>query len=119
MEKKNEKSEVSRLSFHVKTESINYLLDDKTPAYEKRFKSWAKNTHGEHLNNLADALLSATAMSMVTGSATKVAPNVSVDFLRGQTNGILMMLEFIKLYSSETTVNIEDEDYETLSDMLG
>lgn len=119
MEKKNEKSEVGSLRFHVKTQAVNYLLDDKTPAYEKRFKSWAKNTNGEHLHNLADALLSATATSMVTGNVNKIAPNISVDFLRGQTNGILMMLEFIKLYSSETVENPVDEEFETLADMLG
>jgi len=120
MGKKIEKSEIKSLRLHVKTQAINYLLDDKTPAYEKRFKSWAKNTQGEHLNNLADSILSVTAQAMVTGQVNKVAPNVSVDFLRGQTNGILMMLEFIRLYSSETVEITDDEEgYETLADMLG
>ena len=119
MEKNNEKSEIKSLRLHVKSQAVNYLLDDKTPAYEKRFKSWAKNTDGEHLHNLADSLLSVTAQAMVTGQASKIAPNVGVDFLRGQSNGILMMLEFIRLYSSETVEIAEDDDFETLADMLG
>jgi predicted component of viral defense system (DUF524 family) len=120
MEKNKQKSEVAALRFHVKTQAVNLLLDGKTPAYEKRFKSWAKNTDGEHLHNMADAILSSTAYAMVTGSATKIAPNVNVDFLRGQTNGILMVLDIIKTYASETgEVTSEDEEYATLADMLG
>jgi len=119
MEKNKQKSETSSLNFYVRTQAVNHLLDGKTPAYEKRFKSWAANTNGEHLHNLADSILSATAIAMVTGEATKVAPNVGVDYLRGQTNGILMMLEFIRLYASETVTVTEDEEYESLADMLG
>ena len=120
MEKKKPENKLNTLRFYVKTQGVNYLLHGKSPKYEERFKSWARNTQGEHLTNLADALLSATAKGMVTGQIDALTPNVSVEFLRGQTNGILMFLDIIKEYASETLPDQDqvNEDYQSLADSL-
>lgn len=90
--------------FKVHLTAGNLLLHDKTPGYEKRFKSWAKSTQGEHLTNLVSALLSALAYQTITKQG-------NVDHLRGQADGIILISEWIQQYASETKIiNAEEED---------
>lgn len=84
--------------FVVHTEAIDALFHGKTPAYAKRFKSWAQKTQGEHLDNLVNALLSNLAFTIATGSKT----GASDERLRGRAEGILLIKEYIKTYASGT-----------------
>ncbi len=95
-------NEEFRVQFEAST--LNLLLSGKTPKYEERFKAWARNTQGEHLNNLTDALLSAIAYATITRKD-------DVDYLRGQAQGVIIMHEWIKQFGSETgKVEEEEED---------
>lgn len=95
--------------FQVHYNAFDLLMHGKTPKYGDRFKSWARATQGEHLNNLIDALLSAVAYKTIT--STQGQAEKSVDFRRGQADGIILMGEWIKTYASETkTINEEEED---------
>ncbi len=100
--KSEEKDKKDARPLTVRVRVSNLLFDGKTPGYEKRFKSWAKGTYGEHLENLVDALLSSLAQVMVTGKANADFPDSSVEFLRGEANGILLVADYIRTHASET-----------------
>lgn len=100
------------LRFNVKSNATNLLFHGKSPKYPARFSSWAKNTSGEHLDNLVDAFLSGIAFPIATGKATHFAPNVKIDYLQGMAQGVLMFQEFVKLYASETKPSDETEQDE-------
>ena len=120
-EKKTEKEEnnsenlvqgLDQLRFVVKANATNLLFHGKSPKYPSRFQSWAKNTQGEHLENLVDAFLSGIAYPMATGRATHFAPNVDVEYLRGMAQGVLLFQEFIKIHASETKPSDDTEQDE-------
>lgn len=110
--------------FQVIANANDWLFDGKTPKYHIRFKSWAKNTNGEHLDNLVNALLSAVAYSMATGKVSAITQKDSIEHLRGMTQGILALQEYVRLYASETVaqsqqkkeeVEVEDEEDDVIS----
>lgn len=94
----------------VKTTAGNLLFHNKTDKYPQRFKSWAKNTNGEHLENLVDALLSAVAYAIATGKVTTTIRTESLDRVQGIADGILLVQEWIRVYASETRIITEDEE---------
>lgn len=119
MGEKNQKKEISleftQEHFTVTVEAIDALFHGKTPAYAKRFKSWATRTFGEHLDNLVNALLSNTAYTIATGSQQ----NVSDERLRGRVEGILLMREYIKTHASGTKEDSNTDPYaEDLADLI-
>lgn len=117
---KKPENEITALPFKVKAGAVNLLLHGKSPKYEERFKSWAKNTSGEHLNNLVDAMLSAVAYVIATGNKTDLVDEDNIDKLQGYSQGILLVREVIKLYSSETKEeNLSQDEYSSLLEMLG
>ena len=112
LENSNNLQDLDTVLFKVKSNAINVLLDNKTPKYKQRFQSWAKETHGEHFDNLVDALLTGIANVLVRGEHENIkgfSSNDSVIFLRGQVQGILTMQEWIRTYASESKI-ITDED---------
>lgn len=98
--------------FRVIANANDWLFDGKTPKYHVRFKSWAKNTNGEHLDNLVNALLSAVAYSMATGQVSAITQKDSVEHLRGMTQGILALQEYVRLYASETVTQSQQKKEE-------
>ena len=110
---------LDKLNFIVKYNAGNLLLHEKSEGYQKRFTSWSKNTNGEHLDNLTEALLSSIAQVMVTGQPTHMFKNVSVDALRGNANGIIAMSEFIRVYASDSEPSQEDSDLEIYKSIMG
>ena len=99
--------------FVVIAQAVDALLHEKSPAYPKRFKSWAQKVQGEHLDNLTNALLSNTAFTIAVGSKPDENGNkVSTDRLRGRVDGILLMREYIRTYSSETKQEGSDNEGE-------
>ena len=114
-------SGINPLKFVVSANAQNLLLHGKSKGYSKRFASWAKNTSGEHLTNLTDAILSSIAFSTITGKKDVKygGEPVTVEFLRGAAYGILFMKDSIVVASSETKQeesNNEDDDYVNFSD---
>lgn len=115
-EKKLENSnlqDLDALLLKVKSNAVHALFDDKSPKYPQRFKSWAKETHGEHLDNLVDALLTGIANMLVRGEHENIQgfdSNASVIFLRGQVQGVLTVQDWIKTHASETKITNEEED---------
>lgn len=95
--------------FIVYGDADDLLLLNKTPKYINRFKSWARNTQGEHLDNLTSAMLSAIAYATVTGRSKGMFDERYYDYLGGQAQGILMIKEKIRTYASDSKVIIDDE----------
>ena len=112
LENSNNLQDLDALLLKVKSNAVNALFDDKSPKYDQRFKSWAKETQGEHFDNLVDALLTGIANILVRGQHESVQgfdSNASVIFLRGQVQGILTVQEWIRTYASETKIITEED----------
>lgn len=109
LEKSNDLQNLDATRLLVKTTASNLLFHNKTDKYPQRFKSWAKNTNGEHLDNLVDALLSAIAYAIATGKITTTIRTDNLDRIQGMADGILLVQEWIRVYASETKVTTEED----------
>lgn len=113
LKKSSNLQDLDALQFQVKTNALNVLFDGKSPKYQQRFKSWAKSVHGEHLDNLVDALLSSVAYIIATGKAEDIVgmdKKTTIEYLQGQVQGILTLQNWIRQYASETKITTEEED---------
>jgi len=81
---------------------VAILLRGKSPQYNKRFSAWSKNTlESSYFEDMVGAMTVSFAMFLL------ITKEEDVDFVKGQANAVLFMLEEMQRLSNVQEFNQE------------